>query len=155
VVEVELADLLDSASSASYTSGPIRRTDNLKSDKPGMRVSGLLTWSVRFAPLWQMSTQDLQRQLGERDLGGRKGDCTDPQPWWFDWVERIVGERPEWVGEREQRRKETARWFTGERERDEMEVSEKPSEDLRSGVLQFHIHQCTGEPRSAAQSKND
>lgn len=145
IVEVELADLLDIASSSPH-SDPIRRNDALKSDKPGMRVSGSLTWSVRFAPLWHLPPEEARRRVEEhRKLGKRKGDCDEAAPWWFDWVERFVGEKPEWVGERSERNKETAKWFLGEREKDEMEVMDKPAEGYRSGVLQFHIHQCVGE----------
>lgn len=91
-----------------------------------------------------MSASEMESRLKEKKVGRRKGDCTDNQPWYFDWIEKFIGEKPDWVGERDERRKETTRWFTGERERDELEVLEKPSHDLRSGVLQFHIHQCTG-----------
>lgn len=141
VVEVELADLIDQTSSLSE---PRRRTDQLQSDAPGMKVSGSLTWSVRFAPIWHMPPEELERRMVDMKAK-RRGGCTDNPPFWLDWVERIVGEKPEWVSERNERNKETLSWFTGEREKDEMEVMAKPSEEYRSGVLQFHIHQCTGE----------
>jgi hypothetical protein len=49
---------------------------------------------------------------------------------------------PDWEAERAKRREDTVAWFTGEREREEAEAAAAPTDELRSGILQFHIHQC-------------
>ncbi|WVR00367.1 hypothetical protein IAU59_007510 [Kwoniella sp. CBS 9459] len=140
VVEVDLADLVDTHSDKMY-----HRCDPLTADRPGMRSSGSLSWSVQFHPLWQMSQEETQAKvLQAREQ--RNSDCEPPDnriPWWVEWIDKMVeGKDEKWVQERHEKRKETMAWFTGEKERDELEAGMKPSEDIRSGILQFHIHQC-------------
>jgi Ca2+-dependent lipid-binding protein len=167
IVELDLAELADEASRSSQL---IRRSDELEADHPGMRVQGTLHWSVRFCPLWQMSDEEMKKRVEEM-RSVRRGEPSEVEiekgmPGWLRWVQGVVERPPEWEEERKKRRKETLAWFTGEMERDEMEVALRPSEDKRSGVLQvssgtgkmklaseessftdmrqFHIHQCHG-----------
>ncbi|WVR07786.1 hypothetical protein IAU60_004829 [Kwoniella sp. DSM 27419] len=140
MVEVDLAELVDTHASKLH-----HRRDHLQADKPGMRSSGVLNWSVRFHPLWQMSPEEAQKRiLAARQDRVNTGEPPDQaHPWWMDWIEKVVdGKDQKWVRERQERRKQTMAWFTGEREHDELEAAMKPSEEMRSGVLQFHIHQC-------------
>ena len=160
VVEVDLAQLIDENTTAD---GELRRRrDPLSADSPGMKTQGMLEWSVRFCPLWQMPLEEMSRRM-EKTRGTRK---TEPDevvtPWWMEFIGRFIEDKPEWEGERAKKRQETLAWFTGEKERDQMEAESRASEDLRSGILQvsvfgiplpqtlkglllqFHIHQCTG-----------
>ncbi|OCF32225.1 hypothetical protein I316_06139 [Kwoniella heveanensis BCC8398] len=140
VVEVDLADLIDTHADRMY-----HRVDPLTADRPGMRSSGFLDWSVQFHPLWQMPQEETQAKILEARTQ-RNRDCEPPEdctPWWLDMVDKLIdGKEEKWVKERQEKRKETMAWFTGEKERDEIEAGTKPSEDIRSGILQFHIHQC-------------
>ena len=142
MVDNDLAELIEETST---TDGSYHRhRDPLKADQPGMTTAGILDWSVRFCPLWQMPLEEMSRRLEDK----RKTQMYEPvnvlQPWWMEWIGRFVEDKPDWESARAERRKETMAWFTGEKERDEMEAAAKPSDDLRSGVLQFHIHQCNG-----------
>lgn len=117
-----------------------QRTDPLSSERPGMRSQGEVVWSVRFFPLWRLPDEELQKRVAE--LRDRRGEGHTVPPWWLKWLEDLM-DKPDWEYEREQRRQETREYFTGERARDEIEASVKPPVDRNSGVLQFHIHQCT------------
>ena len=144
IVEMDLADLVDESQTRSADALPVRRTSDLQADHPGMRVSGTLDWSVRFCPLWQFPQHELQRRLQEQK-SQRKGE-PDPsapqkQPWFLELFNSFM-QRQDWEKDRAARRRETLAWFTGEKEREEMEAAMRPSEEMRSGVLQFHIHQC-------------
>lgn len=144
VVEVDISELVEKAQQRQHhsTANDLeRRCDALTADQPGMRVSGRLHWSIQFFPLWQMSAEELHNRMQKVQMEklGRKGEppSDQPIPWWLDLVNRYFGDNlPPWIAEREERRKETMAWFTGEKERDEMEAAEKPSERLRSGVVQ-------------------
>lgn len=54
------------------------------------------------------------------------GDLFKPEP--FEWEE-----------ERLERRKESVRWVTGQREREILECEEKPSMERRSGILAWNV----------------
>ncbi len=84
-----------------------------------MKASGILDWSIRFCPLWQMPLDP-----------PRVDDKCEPPDTWSTWFEK-----PDWERERAKRRKETLAWFTGQKERDELEAAQPPG-DLKSGVLQ-------------------
>jgi Ca2+-dependent lipid-binding protein len=142
-LEIDLADLVDQ----SIASGDQlhRRQDPLKADRPGMKTSGHLNWSVRFCPLWQMQPEEMMQRMQSIKEARRRAEPSDLEPpWWLKMIQEIAVDKPDWENERAERRKETLAWFTGERERDEMEAAVRPSDDLRSGILQFHVHQCTG-----------
>ena len=142
MVDNDLAELIEECSTmdGSYR----RHRDPLKADQPGMTTAGTLDWSVQFCPLWQMPLEEMSRRL-EAKRNMQKYEPVDLlQPWWMDWLGRFLEDKPDWESARAERRKETLAWFTGEKERDEMEAAAKPSDDLRSGILQFHIHQCNG-----------
>lgn len=69
----------------------------------------------------------------------RRGEPMDSEvapPWWMEYVTRYFDGKPGWEEDRAERRKETLAWFTGEKQKDELEAAAKPSEDLRSGVVQ-------------------
>ena len=147
MVEMDLADLVDASNKSDGSFQ--RRNDPVKADNPGMKASGTLEWSARFCPLWQMPLDEMNRRL-EAKNDAKKYEPEDTQPpWYMQWVkalfEEFIEDKPDWEHNRDRRRKETLAWFTGEKERDEMEAASKPSNDFRSGILQFHIHQCTGE----------
>jgi hypothetical protein len=133
-VEIELAELVQAASSSGSTLH--RRSDPLEADKPGMKHAGILHWSVRFCPLWRISEEEARR----RKTKIKEGKACEPgsvvQPWWIDWITGWIEDKPEWEKDRAERRKETVGWFTGERERDELEAAVRPNENLRSGILQ-------------------
>lgn len=141
VVEADLADLVDQTNSSDGSLH--RRRDEIKADQPGMHTSGCLEWSVRFCPLWQMSLEEMSRKIEHKRRTQDRDPADQTKPWWLEMIEGFV-EKPDWEADRATRRKETLAWFTGEKERDEMEADTKPTDHLRSGVLQFHIHQCNG-----------
>jgi hypothetical protein len=82
-----------------------------------------------------------EKEMHERaasEHSERKGEPTKEDmilPSWMKWMESYM-DVPNWEEERKQRRQETLAWFSGEREREAMEAEVKPSEKLRSGVLQ-------------------
>jgi hypothetical protein len=141
VVEVELSDLVERGK-ASSTEELDRRADELQGERPGMRTSGTLHWSVKFHGNWEMAPEEVHERLMKRkkDIKGQPDDIETS--WWIEQIKKFVGEPPTWAEDRKQRRQEAVAWITGEKEKDEMEVSDPPSSELRSGVLQFHIHQC-------------
>ncbi|WWD19525.1 hypothetical protein CI109_103986 [Kwoniella shandongensis] len=140
IVEVDLADLVDTTSDRLH-----RRHDELKADRPGMRSSGTLDWSVQFCPVWQMSPEESAAKIA-KTREHRETECEPKDqstPFWMSWLTKIIdGQDEQWVKNRSDKRKETMAWFTGEKERDVLEADTKPREDLPSGILQFHIHQC-------------
>jgi Ca2+-dependent lipid-binding protein len=139
VVEVDISTLVEKEQET-HDKNLQRRSDSLTADQPGMRVSGKLHWSVQFYPLWQMGPEELQSKI--KNIAAARQKRGEPPsgeavPWWMEMVNKYFGEDiPDWVAERAERRKETLEWFTGEKERDELEAAAKPSEDLRSGVVQ-------------------
>lgn len=136
-IEVEIADLVEQAQKTDPSQGLHRRWDELRADRSGMRVQGVLEWSVRFYPLWQMSEKEMHERAAS-EHSERKGEPTKEDmilPSWMKWMESYM-DVPNWEEERKQRRQETLAWFSGEREREAMEAEVKPSEKLRSGVLQ-------------------
>ncbi|KAL7418323.1 hypothetical protein Q5752_006781 [Cryptotrichosporon argae] len=139
MISVELAELIDSANASA-----LLRHDKFEADQPGMRTSGDLDWSVRFCPLWSMSEDEMRRKIEDVRKQNRAGPTKDETagPWWMRRMMEEYVLKPAWAIEREHQRKETIAWFAGEKERDEMEVMAKPKEEFKSGVLQFHIHQC-------------
>ena len=146
VVEVDVAEMVVLASQHKGDE-PFERHDALKADRPGMRVQGELEWSIRFHPLWQMPAAELEKRVATM-RNNRIGEGSTPAPWWLEWLDKYC-EVPQWERERARRRQETIDMITGERMRDEIEAAGKPTPDLPSGVLQFHIHQCVGEYRGS------
>ena len=144
VVEVELADLVERGKQSS-TEELDRRADELQGERPGMRTSGTLHWSVKFHGMWEMAPEEVHERMMERKKGIKGEPEVVETPWWIEQIKKFAGEPASWSEDRKQRRKEAVSWITGEKEKDEMEATEAPSEELRSGVIQFHIHQCVGE----------
>ncbi|WVQ84921.1 hypothetical protein IAT38_007084 [Cryptococcus sp. DSM 104549] len=162
VVLADLADLVAASTSAEGTSGDgmQHRADAFTADQPGMRTSGVLFWSVRFCPLWQMSPAETSARI-ERARAARRGPIgpdggeAGKEAWWIEWLKGWVPDREEWEEEREERRRETVEWLKGEKEREMMEADEGASEERPCGILQFHIHQCIDleiEPTSGTYS---
>lgn len=151
VVEVEIADLVERGKESSDEELD-RRVDEIQAEQPGMRTSGSLHWSVKFHSLWEMAPEEIQERMLQRKREMKGEPEKVETPWWIEQMKRWAGEIPTWAEERQKRRQETVAWFTGEKEKDEMEASEAPSAELRSGVLQFHLHQCVGKsaPHSVA-----
>ncbi|KAK8853111.1 hypothetical protein IAR55_003812 [Kwoniella newhampshirensis] len=153
VLEVDLTELVDTTSDRLH-----HRYDPLKGDRPGMRSSGTLEWSVQFCPLWQMSPDESAAKIAksreDKEVNCEPKDQTPP--WWMQWIAKIIdGQDEQWVKDRAGKRKETMAWFTGEKEKDQLEADTKPKENLTCGILQFHIHQCNDletEPLSGTYS---
>jgi Ca2+-dependent lipid-binding protein len=143
-VEVELADLVERGKQSS-TEELDRRADELQGERPGMRTSGTLHWSVKFHGMWEMAPEEVHERMMERKKGIKGEPEVVETPWWIEQIKKFAGEPASWSEDRKERRQEAISWITGEREKDEMEAPEAPSEELRSGVIQFHIHQCVGE----------
>lgn len=139
---VDLGDIIEQSEKAEPGYNLFRRHDDLQPDQPGMKVQGQLDWSVRFFPLWQVPPQEFHRRLEE--IRDRRGEGHTEPPWWLRWLEDWM-EKPAWEMERSKRRKDMVEYFTGERERDELEAALPPNGEFPSGVLQFHVHQCAGE----------
>lgn len=137
VVEVEIPELVEQGESLPSDQPPIRRIDRLTPERSGMRTSGQLEWSVRFFPLWTMSQEELEKRVKDR-IQMRPGEPTEADmslPSWLQWINNYM-DVPDWAEERKQRRQETIAWFTGEREREEVEAAAAPHDELRSGILQ-------------------
>ncbi|WWD03589.1 hypothetical protein V865_001643 [Kwoniella europaea PYCC6329] len=155
VVEVDITELVDTHSSKLFF-----RTDDLKEDTPGMKCSGRLNWSVQFHGLWQMSSENIKKRSMETYV--LEDDINPPEihqvPLWMEMLSKIIDKNDEkWYKNRQQKRKETLAWFNGEKERDRLEAEEKPDEGYRSGILQFHVHQCIDlevEPLSGTYSSH-
>ncbi|OCF61231.1 hypothetical protein L486_00877 [Kwoniella mangroviensis CBS 10435] len=155
VVEVDISDLVDTHSSKLFF-----RTDDLKEDTPGMKCSGRLNWSVQFHGLWQMSSEKIKKRSMETNA--LQDDINPPEihqvPFWMEMLSKIIDKNDEkWYKLRQEKRKETSAWFNGEKERDRLEAEEKPDEGYRSGILQFHVHQCIDlevEPLSGTYSSH-
>lgn len=144
VVEVDLADLVERGKQ-SNTEELDRRADELQAERPGMRTCGTLHWSVKFHGMWEMAPEEIHQRLLQRKNNVKGQPEVVETPWWIEQIKQLVGEAPSWQEERKERRQEAVAWITGEKEKDELEAAEAPSEELRSGVIQFHIHQCVGE----------
>jgi hypothetical protein len=142
VVEVEFTTLVGELWVKSGKAPLVRRKDHLVADRPGLRAQGTLEWSVAFFPLWRIPPKEMDEKLVEM----RKRHQPPPvyRPWWLDmlsaWM-NSVKDVPKWEEDRAKRRKETLAWFTGEKERDEMEVEAKPSDDHHSGVLRVSFEE--------------
>lgn len=139
IVDQDVGDIVE-RSANSTTTDMFRQTSPLVSEQPGMRTQGELDWSVRFYPLWKMPDDELEKRIVA--LKDRRGEGHIAPPWWLEWLDKFM-EKPTWEAEREERRKETLEYFNGHRKRDEIEAESKPPADMSSGILQFHIHQCT------------
>lgn len=130
---MDLADLVDETSRHGMFE---KQKTELQAERPGFSAKGSLIWSVRFCPLWQMPPEQLRERHNSMQQP-KKGEPTNlVDPWWLQAVRRFAGDAPEWEQERKERRKEALAWITGEKERDEMEAAEKPTDAYRSGVLQ-------------------
>lgn len=149
MVELDLPTLIDETNTSDVSHR--RRHDAIKADKPGMNTSGSLEWSVRFCPLWQMPLEEMSKRLEDQRKTGHHEPVNPVPPRWMEWIGKLIEDKPDWEETRAVRRKETLAWFTGEKERDDMEAATPPSDKFTSGVLQFHIHQCTGAYRNCAQ----
>jgi Ca2+-dependent lipid-binding protein len=143
VVEVDLVDLVERGKQSS-SQDLDRRADTLDAERPGMRTSGTLHWSVKFHGMWEMAPEEVNERLMQRKKAVKGEPEVVETPWWIEQIKKLAGEPASWSKDRTERRKEAVAWINGEKEKDEMEASEAPSEELRSGVVQFHIHQCVG-----------
>ena len=142
-ITVDLAEIIEKSEKfEGHGYQLFRRCDDLEPDQPGMKVQGQIDWSVRFFPLWQIPQPEFERRLAA--IKDRRGEGKTTPPWWLQWLEDWM-EKPDWEKERGDRRKEMVEYFTGERERDELEAAMPPTDEFPAGVLQFHVHQCAGE----------
>ncbi|KAJ9118636.1 hypothetical protein QFC22_003856 [Naganishia vaughanmartiniae] len=153
MVSEDLADLLSSTQQEQPAGQEmLHRTDMLEPHRRGMTAKGSLTWSYAFYPIWKLP-QDSKKEENiakaewdnekhsEADIGtGRTGRAQEPGLI-YQFLERFRPEPMEWENERKKRRLESIAWLTGERSREAMEATQKPSLERRSGVLLFQIHQ--------------
>lgn len=131
----------------------IERDDELKPRRKGYTAKGNITWSYAFYPIWKLPqdgekedelAQDAwsKEQHGSADRGtGRSGQVKEPGLL-YKFLGRFKPEPLEWENERKKRRLESIAWLTGERARETMEATQKPTLERRSGVLLFQIHQA-------------
>ena len=131
----------------------VERDDELKPRRKGYTAKGNITWSYAFYPIWKMPqdgeqedelAQDAWRKErhGSEDRGtGRDGQVKEPGLL-YKFLGRFKPEPFEWENERKKRRLESIAWLTGERARETMEATQKPTLQRRSGVLLFQIHQA-------------
>ncbi|WVQ72521.1 hypothetical protein IAR50_002078 [Cryptococcus sp. DSM 104548] len=154
VVLIDLATLIEC--SASNGGGLQRRSDAFIADRPGMRASGVLNWSVEFCPLWQMPPEEASEKLEAT----RQPITTPsrPEPSWLTWIKSLLpGDETdeEWERNRKKRREDTRAWIEGKKEREILEAELAASETRLAGILRFHIHQCLDleiEPTSGTYS---
>ncbi|KAJ9110691.1 hypothetical protein QFC19_001520 [Naganishia cerealis] len=153
MVSEDLADLLGStAEERSTNQEMLHREDMLQPQRRGMTAKGSLSWSYAFYPIWKLP-QDSEKddnmakaewdkeKHAEADIGtGRTGRTKEPGLI-YQFLERFKPEPLPWENERKKRRLESIAWLTGERAREAMEATQKPTLERRSGVLLFQIHQ--------------
>jgi hypothetical protein len=153
MISEDLADLLSTnQQEQSDNQEMLRRTDMLEPYRRGMTAKGSLTWSYAFHPIWKLPQGSKKEENiakagwnnerhSEADVGtGRTGRTQEPGLI-YQFLERFKPEPLEWENERKKRRLESIAWLTGERSREVMEATQKPTLERRSGVLLFQIHQ--------------
>ncbi|ODO05669.1 hypothetical protein I350_04728 [Cryptococcus amylolentus CBS 6273] len=154
VVLIDLASLI--ACSSSNGGGLQKRSDPFIADRPGMRASGTLNWSVEFCPLWQMPPEEANERLNAS--GQPITTPQGPEPSWLTWVKSLLpGDETdnEWLKNRKRRREDAKAWIAGKKEREVLEAEVGASEARLAGILRFHIHQCLDleiEPTSGTYS---
>ncbi|WVN84973.1 uncharacterized protein L203_100110 [Cryptococcus depauperatus CBS 7841] len=137
-VFVDLASLISSSSNELQ-----HRSDPFVADQPGMKASGILNWSVRFCPLWQMSREESDAKLGDSKKLRLKAEPPGaPDPYWLTLMKSFLPKEEDWHKERTKRREEAKAWLEGKKDRELLEAQEPANNDRPSGVLHFHIHQC-------------
>lgn len=154
MVSEDLADLLSVTNDAhGNPQEMLHRDDELKPRRKGYTAKGNISWSYAFYPIWKLPSDgkkedDLaqdewnKEKHGEADIGtGRGGQVKEPGLL-YQFLERLKPEPLEWENERKKRRLESIAWLTGERAREAMEATQKPTLERRSGVLLFQIHQA-------------
>lgn len=153
MVDMDLADLLEKGNHRSEKKDMMEEQTDLVPTKNGMPAQGRLFWSHAFYPLWKMPEDGkAQKAAGEEewqhekhgddDIGtGREGQVQMPGLI-YSLMGRLAPDPFPWEAERRKRRMESIAWLTGERARETLEASVKPSMDRRSGILQFAITQC-------------
>jgi Ca2+-dependent lipid-binding protein len=150
MVRVNLLKLVETPADGSNDSLQ-RQTTTLTAEHAGMKVGGTLDWSWGFFPIHKMpSHSGEQADVTEEEFAaektgattGRKGDSEAPGLL-YKLMRGLAPEPFEWEQERRQRRLDSVAWLTGQRAREDVEASLPPTEDYRSGILNFHIHQAT------------
>ncbi|KAG7562247.1 hypothetical protein FFLO_02333 [Filobasidium floriforme] len=153
MVDIDLADLLEKGNHRSERKDMMEEQTDLVPTKNGMPAQGRLFWSHAFYPLWKMPEDGKAQQAageeewqhekhGNDDIGtGREGQVQMPGLI-YSLMGRLAPDPFPWEAERRKRRMESIAWLTGERARETLEASVKPSMDRRSGILQFAITQC-------------
>ena len=153
MVDVDLADLLEKGNRRSRKQDMMEEETQLVPSRPGMPAQGRLYWSHAFYPLWKMpedgkaqkaaGEEEWQHEKhGENDIGtGREGQVQMPGLI-YSLMGRLAPDPFPWEAERRKRRLESIAWLTGERARETLEASVRPSLDRRSGILQFAVTQC-------------
>ncbi len=148
-VDIDLLKLVEK--SADDSSSLRRQTNTLRAAHTGMKVEGTLDWSWGFFPIRKMpSLSEEKVEINKEEVAaektgtntGREGDAEEPGLL-YKLMRGMAPEPFAWEHDRRQRRMESLAWLTGQRARESMEASLPPTEDYRSGVLNFHIHQAT------------
>ena len=97
VVELELVDIMGE-SVQRRLGEEVRRKDELRPDRPGMKTSGHLEWSVRFCSIRKTPFEEIERQMREKNGDDPKKGEPPPSepPWWLNLVSSIAEGKPKW-----------------------------------------------------------
>ena len=144
IVEIDLTALVEDRNRTSTTPTDDMRVDPLRPPKKGSKAQGMLTYSVQFFPLHHSAVVDKSEggvpTLAEKKAA-RKADSLALPIFHLSTklAETFEPEPFDWEKDRIEKRKETVRWVTGQREREILEIEEKPSEERRSGILAWNV----------------
>lgn len=151
IVEIDLTALVENRNRESSTPTDDMRCDPLRSPKKGSKAQGMLTYSVQFFPLHHSTVvtgtgAGTAPTLAEKKAARLDNPLALPVFHLADKLaERFTPEQFKWEEERLEKRKETVMWVTGQREREILEVEQKPSEERRSGILAFNVLSLQGQ----------
>lgn len=117
------------------------RVDPLRSFKKSGKAQGFLTYSVQYFPLHHSTvvtgtSKGAAPSLAEAKAARKENTLALPV---FHVGDLFKPEAFKWEEERLERRKESVRWVTGQREREILECEEKPSMKRRSGILAWNV----------------
>jgi hypothetical protein len=152
MVDEDLADLLERGNHRPKRDRLLEEETNLVPTRNGMPAEGCMLWAHAFYPLWKMpQDSDAKKEIGakewqkeshgEDDIGTGRGGGAQVPGLIYAMMGRMKPEPLPWEAERRKRRMESIAWLTGERARESMEASLKPSLERRSGILHFGVLQ--------------
>jgi hypothetical protein len=141
VVEIDLTALVEAHNASEFVPADDTRVDPLRSPKKSGKAQGFLTYSVQYFPLHHSAVstgtaEGVAPSLAETKAARKENTLALPV---FHVGGLFKPEAFKWEGERLERRKETVRWVTGQREREILECEEKPTMERRSGILAWNV----------------